>query len=301
MSAPDLDQTLEALAHLICTERVYHMDDPALRFNRNERRQAARWARNQPVSVTPQYFDGFELNAYDGSLPGMIARDANDLPIWPLDITVAIPFPFAQDDSEGHDPWPQGTWQFSRVRTLDPKLWRGWIAAVTPRMVEVGHMLTTPAGDCHASVNPYALINGRIKLARSKGAQNDHATGLGMDDPTQELRAFRSHIALSLRRYYLWSVLLGEGNGPRARFVTDPLGVREAFRLRDIPPGKKRRAALLHWVRAHWRQRRSISSDDRAWIDAYVRGVWSYSWNGLRCQIEPSIEDMNTLAARVPA
>jgi hypothetical protein len=53
----------------------------------------------------------------------------------------------------------------------------------------------------------------------------------------------------SLRRRYLWSVLIGEAEDePRGRFVTDPLGVREVFRLRDVPPGKQRRAALLHWV-----------------------------------------------------
>jgi hypothetical protein len=64
------------------------------------------------------------------------------------------------------------------------------------------------------------------------------------------------------------------------------------FRLRDVPPGKQRRAALLHWVRAHWRQRRQTVEADKVWIRAHLRGAWSYTWNGLQCQIEPSELDV---------
>jgi len=102
---------------------------------------------------------------------------------------------------------------------------------------------------------------------------------------------------IMLRREYLWSVLLGEPGIPRARFVTDPLGVREAFRLRDIPSGKSRRAALRHWVRNHWRKHGRDSEADRAWVRAHMRGATDFTWNGFMCRVEPSRDDMRRNAA----
>jgi hypothetical protein len=78
----------------------------------------------------------------------------------------------------------------------------------------------------------------------------DRLAGLGYgdwatrDSGDEGLRLVRLVAGFSLRRRYLWSVLIGEAEDePRARFVTGPLGVRELFRLRDVPPGKQRRAA----------------------------------------------------------
>lgn len=53
---------------------------------------------------------------------------------------------------------------------------------------------------------------------------------------------------------------------PSLTLLTDPTGVKEFWRLRDIPEGKKRRAALLHWVEAHWRQKRHDPD-----VEVYVR------------------------------
>jgi hypothetical protein len=92
-------------------------------------------------------------------------------------------------------------------------------------------------------------------------------------------------------------VLLGEEGVPRARFVTDPIGVRAAFRLRDIPAGKTRRAALRHWVQEHWRKRRDPSKEDRAFVREYLRGATHFGWSGLSCQIEPSKEDQRRAKA----
>lgn len=287
MNSTDLDVIVETLAHLICSDR----DDSA----------APTAAHRKYHAVARQYFDGFEiisprLNEDEFIL---LARNAADLPFWPIDSCVA---------TEGEESWPDGTWQFSRIRTLNVKDWRGKLRLYSPRMFEDVVMISQPNG-AHLSVRrPYAIVGTEVRPAA--GWINGHSvTGMGHELNPECFGRSRSdedddHVAehlkmaagISLRRHYLWSVLLGEGEGPRARFVTDPIGVREAFRLRDIPPGKKRRAALLHWVKEHWRKSRSRSESDRAWVRAHLRGAWSYDWNGLHCQIEPSIEDMNEAA-----
>ncbi len=279
----DLDVALEALAHLICSDA----ETPPRDTSKAHRRHHA---------LTPRHFDGFEplTNSDDFVLLG---DNAADLPVWPLDICTAC---LAGDD------WETGSWQFQRVRTLDPRQWRGKLRYVMPRMLERSILTSRPNGE-HVTVTvPLAIVGRRAQYAAAQitGMRIDNAW-VGIPDPAwyggdgpeeDETRLVQCIAGLSLRRHYLWSVLLGEGTGPRARFVTDPTGVREAFRLRDIPPGKQRRAALLHWVRAHWRVKRTLSPDDRAWVTAHLRGVWSYTWNGLRCQIEPSIEDMAVLS-----
>jgi hypothetical protein len=116
---------------------------------------------------------------------------------------------------------------------------------------------------CASARVPYALfgkdvVRQRVLMDRLAGfGYGGWATRDTAEEATRMVKLMPVIAGFSLRRRYLWSVLMGEAeNEPRARFVTDPVGVREVFRLRDISPGKRRRAALLHWVRANWRQRR---------------------------------------------
>lgn len=86
-----------------------------------------------------------------------------------------------------------------------------------------------------------------------------------------------------------WRVLLGWEGHPRMSFVTSAVGVREVFRLRDIPNGKQRRAALRHWVSSHWRETSDPDVDLK--IRAHLRGAVAFTWNGLACKIIPAIEE----------
>jgi hypothetical protein len=91
-------------------------------------------------------------------------------------------------------------------------------------------------------------------------------------------------------RRYEWSVLLSQDGAPAISFQTDPIGAREAFRLRDIPNGASRRAALLHWVKEHWRKKRSDSAEETR-VRAHLRGQEEFVWNGLHCRIKASQYD----------
>lgn len=90
-------------------------------------------------------------------------------------------------------------------------------------------------------------------------------------------------------RRYEWTVSLGYDRGLTIAFVTDPLGAKDVFRLRDIPEGKQRRAALKNWVTEHWRKNRTGESSHK--VREHLRGTQDFVWNGLKCHIEPSKYD----------
>lgn len=102
------------------------------------------------------------------------------------------------------------------------------------------------------------------------------------------LHQIRIGIALQASCENDWRVLIGWENSPRVMFTTDPLGVREVFRLRDIPNGASRRSALRHWVTDHWRR---TGEEKRSEVRAHLRGSVEFSWGGLRCKIVPSAAD----------
>lgn len=100
----------------------------------------------------------------------------------------------------------------------------------------------------------------------------------------------RSFQAAFARRYD-WRVCLGYEGFPSLSFVTDPSGAAEVFRLRDIPEGRARRAALLNWVSAHWRKKRN-DPDNLSRVKKHMRGARRFVWNGLTCEVLPSEYDL---------
>lgn len=289
-----LDEVIEALTFLLCGDAW-------------DRRMAKTHA--DPVHlISSSLFDGFEpmFRGDDDDLV-LIGDHPGDQPVWPVD--VALGFAWAQHDSDDEgDNWTDGAWQFHRYKTLDPKEWRGKLHRVYPRMVDNMVLTVSPDGKRSAARFPLAIVGDKVTVPShvNNGLSLSSATANMVPDwgwygrnrtvDEQSLHAVQSLGGFMLRRRYYWSVLIGEGHGPRARFITDIAGMREVFRLRDIPPGRARRAALLHWVREHWRKRRLPGANDRHFVRQHLRGVWSYQWNGLHCQIEPSVEDLEALS-----
>lgn len=127
-------------------------------------------------------------------------------------------------------------------------------------------------------------------------------SSVGMDRKDRALWNFlwsRASIAIGAELTYrqCWRVSIGLDSSPSVSFPTDPLGIREVFRLRDIPNGKSRRAALTHWVREHWRKKREPGASDVAKVREHLRGASEFSWNGLRCRIVPSGLDQERAAS----
>lgn len=268
-----LDAVIDALAHLIGggdTRRDTKLPKPLI-----------------------SKYDGFEL-IHSGVLKDdtdlHIPDGLHDVPFWPMDARAGVL-------TDG------GQWIFKNIRTAYPKDWRGKLKLTPQRMIEVSETGVMASGETLSSSCPYGIINGKLVEIfahnhpgggllvhpgdiYSRGSSFYEGTG---NDPLLDYKVGQ---AVELRREYLWSVLIGEDGIPRARFSTDPIGIREAFRLRDIPPGRARRAALRHWVREHWRKNRTSSDADRAFVAAYLRGATTFAWDGLSCEIQPSREDM---------
>lgn len=94
---------------------------------------------------------------------------------------------------------------------------------------------------------------------------------------------------LSLVRRYEWLVTMRTAHGATVEFPATSAGAREAFRFRDLPFGKSRRDALLHWVQHHWR--RAPDGDDRAFVRAHLRGRIQFRWHDIECELIPSAYD----------
>jgi hypothetical protein len=98
-------------------------------------------------------------------------------------------------------------------------------------------------------------------------------------------------IAIALRHRYEWGVSLGFDQSPSVRFATDPTGIKDIFRIRDLPEGKDRREALFTWVVQHWRQDRQ-DPETEIYVRKHLRGAINFNWKGFNCQILPSQFDI---------
>lgn len=112
---------------------------------------------------------------------------------------------------------------------------------------------------------------------------------VGDPGPFRQRDSLNAQLALGLQftRQYQWFVGFRRPGALEIQLPTDPTGVRALFRLRDVPDDRSRRAALRHWVSAHWRRRR-VSDDDLVYVRRHLRGATTFTWLGLHCTIYPS-------------
>jgi len=249
-------------------------------------------------ALPPQYFDGavpLGMNADEEQETILYETDkinrADALPIWPLDVCWAN----WQEMDGGRQ------MAFHRFRTVKPKEVRGIAKIFSPVMAEHAASVVYENGEKLAAVGVNALIAGNWVDAR--GTVNCWRDRGGFeqsnlyDDQEREGRHFTPMYAtwVGLRQRYDWSVLLGYHGSNRVRLFTDPIGLRAVFKLRDLPEGRERRAALKHWVSAHWRRQR-LDDDAKSWVRKHIRGASEFAWEGLRCGIAPAAYDLEQIA-----
>jgi|SRR5581483_6031312 len=176
-----------------------------------------------------------------------------------------------------------------RLKEISTKEARGHAKRIYSRMFRLSGADIRPDGsyyarhiDCIAWVNRHWI---------SCTGSSDCRSG---DD------SWRGHPALCIAaqgtRHCIWRVEIGWSDQPSVSFSTDPVGVREVFRLRDIPDGKQRRTALRHWVTEHWRQNRDTDGAEAIKVHEHLRGTTSFTWRGLRCRIVTSQLDLERVA-----
>lgn len=109
-----------------------------------------------------------------------------------------------------------------------------------------------------------------------------------------ERMAIKMTISVALRGRYSWAVSFGTGSGARVMMETDPTGLKVLFKDREKDGGRERRAALRHWVRDHWRQKRK-DPEAESFVRAHLRGRVPFEWRGLSCAVEPAPYDLQTV------
>lgn len=87
-----------------------------------------------------------------------------------------------------------------------------------------------------------------------------------------------------------WQAHVSLGGKPRLTLLTDPTGVKDLWKFRDVPAGKSRRDALLHWVSEHWRKSRH-DPDIESYVRKHLRGQRVLTCNGLHVEIEEPESD----------
>lgn len=87
-----------------------------------------------------------------------------------------------------------------------------------------------------------------------------------------------------------WVARVTLDTAPALSLITDPTGVKELWKFRDLPLGAKRRSALLHWVNDHWRMDRH-DPDVETYVRKHLRGARSFSHGDLSIDVQESRED----------
>lgn len=225
---------------------------------RQHKLKPGHFTRAQPF-LAPELF-GDDYQVWKDALPTDLYR--------PLDVTLLVP------DSEGY------TFQLQRIRRMSSKDMRGR----RPRG-------TLPEG-YEQAVAYVDAESGRTSTARVfiyRTGKGYYTFRVRDGVPEDETVRIRVACGVQFNTEMSWTVALGWVGHPTILIPTDPVGAREVFALRDIPNGKKRRAALRHWVTSHYRRNRR---GDASFVRAHLRGAQEFTWNGLYCRIAPSIPDL---------
>lgn len=181
------------------------------------------------------------------------------------------------------------------ARVLSPRAQRGRCRGTFPRAIMYGLAYVDTDGSTQGVEAALALRGDRWRYVDARKP--------GVAPSVIEAMAEMPIIFMSwihACRPSQWRVLLGYEGSPTVSFVTDPIGAQEVFALRDLPAGRTRRSALLHWVTEHWRKQNRADAAATIRVREHLRGERAFRWNGLACEVIPASEDSDDDEAKAP-
>ena len=245
----------------------------------------------RPIAFGGRFFDGAEpfvrTDLMHGGQDTIQGAEPSEV-TWPVDLKIITRFDTRDDDDdidEGNT--TAAGWHFQRWRSLTAQQARGRLKIALPYPIEwtiaVPRLKSAQQFICgHPKPELWVPIEmaGTVRQSRLGGNE------------APDIFSARMRVGLGIwkLRPQQWRVYFSIDGRAGIELPSDPLGVRAAFRLRDIPEGKSRRAALRHWVTEHWRQNRDDPSEEIK-VREHLRGATTFVWSGLRCKITPSLED----------
>lgn len=115
------------------------------------------------------------------------------------------------------------------------------------------------------------------------------------------LQNFNMFLNLKLTAYYEWFVYIRENDkslGIKIPIV--PESAKEVFALRDTPEGEKRKKAICHFVKQHYRTVKNEYNEEirQSLVKQHLRGETKFNWRGLQVNIIPAEYDLNRIKTR---
>ncbi len=189
----------------------------------------------------------------------------------------------------GYDDEARVKFGLMRIRTVPASHLRGRVNGAGEVNIELTNAICFRDATYQASRSYLGTVGGRFRLLETLDQRVGRLTREGRGE-TERVANFIVNVAVT--RHYAWGVRLGYIGTPSLNLMTDPTGVAELLRCRD--GGEKgKRAAVLHWVRDHWRRKRA-DSDAFVKVRAHLRGRTRFEWDGMHCEIVPSNADLES-------
>lgn len=181
-----------------------------------------------------------------------------------------------------------------RIRTVGVRALRGKVRRLLPHPVEFAFLHVHDDGTYFSGKRYAGWLAGEWQTMGTtsqylgRGSARDQYSG---DDSELFQRSIRLAQSIAYTKDTEWRVRIGRPGRLKLEIPTDPAGIRAVFKLRDVPPGKQRRAALRNWVREHWRQNR-VDPDIEGLVRQHLRGGLKFTWDGFECEVIPSEMDL---------
>jgi len=301
----------ENLSELLLVMELADFDDDLPEWFSDDARRRQFQALRDVQEVEPIVGTGIESITTPGAGEEII--DPREIEVTPSDLDG--PLYIATVERSPIDP---DGWYFERFRSTPPTMFTTEDRKTPFPGIELVTIDAIVGVDIQYRPNRAFMLyeSGRWKPTMQIGEDgeilSDPATGnqyleiLEPGDDSEESRQFfdavdyhiKTALARQFARRYQWRVLFRDHPRGTASLslVTDPKGAREAFKLRDKPKGAKRRPALKHWVRKHWRKNRG--GDGASIVRAHLRGETQFVFDGMECVIVPSPYDIERITKR---
>lgn len=210
---------------------------------------------------------------------------------WPIDVGAAA----------GAD---QFSWdcdlQLTRHQSVDLKTVRGKVRVFSKYMLRNDILaVVREQGQRKLIIKTFylALINRRwvdvTMHTRWQGVIGEGRPAAHADsEPGRTAERAAMMIGLAAVAHYQWHVEIGRIGGISFKFPTMPERLAEIFRLRDLPDGASRRAALKNWITSHWRANHRDQQTE-IYVRQHLRGAETFSWDGYFVTVCPSQYDLD--------
>jgi len=149
----------------------------------------------------------------------------------------------------------------------------------------------------------YGVLRSRVKgieLFIPVSSDPKYVIGMTNESLKEDFQINASYIYLllnlQLTEYYEWFVYFTDNTSKLSfKIAIDPCLSKNIFKLRDVPEGKNRRAAIVNFVKEHLRANSNKDKDYKSLVKEHLRGKNQFIWNGFTVGILPAIYDLKRL------